>query len=218
VQHRFINLTFHGIGAPGRSLEPGERKVWVSLERFTTVLDAVMGRDDVHITFDDGNRSDLELALPALRDRRLTATFFVIADRLSTPRFLDVADVKTLAAEGMTIGSHGMRHLRWRDLGDAELREELLDSRRLLEDVVGGPVVTAACPFGSYGARSLRALRHAGYARVFTSDRGPTDPHAWLQPRTTITEDDPLAPILSSEMSPYAALRRRAKLTVKRWR
>jgi hypothetical protein len=41
--------------------------VWVSRERLDAVLDSVAGRDDVRITFDDGNASDVVHALPALR-------------------------------------------------------------------------------------------------------------------------------------------------------
>jgi peptidoglycan/xylan/chitin deacetylase (PgdA/CDA1 family) len=217
-KQRFINLTFHGIGVPGRSLQDGEDNVWVSEARFTSVLDAVAGRDDVRITFDDGNISDLELALPALRERGLTATFFVIADRLDAPGFLAPRDLHTLMDAGMTIGCHGMRHRHWRTLDADGLREELVDARRLLESAAGTSVTVAACPFGSYGRQSLRALERAGYARVYTSDRGPTSAGEWLQPRTTITEHGALEPILHPELSSYGALRRRLKLTAKRWR
>jgi peptidoglycan/xylan/chitin deacetylase (PgdA/CDA1 family) len=218
VQQRFINLTFHGIGVPRRSLHEGEDTVWVSAGRFASVLDAVVGRDDVRITFDDGNVSDFELALPALRERGLTATFFVIAERLDVPEFLAPADLRTLADEGMTIGCHGMRHRHWRTLDHAGLREELIDAKRALESAVGRPVTAAACPFGSYGRHSLRALQLAGYSRVYTSDRGFARDGQWLQARTTITEHDPLEPILVPESSSYAAVRRRVKLAAKRWR
>jgi peptidoglycan/xylan/chitin deacetylase (PgdA/CDA1 family) len=217
-KQRFINLTFHGIGVPGRSLHDGEDSVWVSEARFTSVLDAVAGRDDVRITFDDGNISDLELALPALRERGLTATFFVIADRLDVPEFLAPKDLQTLIDAGMTIGCHGMRHRHWRALGEDGLQEELVDARRVLESAAGSPVTAAACPFGSYGRHSLRALERAGYTRVYTSDRGLTHAGEWLQARTTITEHGALEPILNPEPSPYGALRRRLKLTAKRWR
>jgi len=218
VQHRFINLTFHGIGVPGRSLHDGEDAVWVSEGRFTSVLDAVAGRDDVRITFDDGNISDLELALPALRERGLTATFFVIADRLDVPEFLAPKHLLALMDAGMTIGCHGMRHRPWGTLDADGLQEELVDARRMLESAVGGAVTEAACPFGSYGRHSLRALERAGYARVYTSDRGPAQPDQWLQARTTITEQGALEPILNPELSTSGALRRRLKLTAKRWR
>ena len=101
MRHRIINLTFHGIGEPERALEPGEEQFWLDSDQFQSALDSVVGRSDVRITFDDGNASDLEQALPGLRQRGLTATFFVVAGRLGDPGFLDEQDVRALAAAGM---------------------------------------------------------------------------------------------------------------------
>lgn len=218
---RLINLTFHGIGDADRAFEPGEADVWVSRERFGSLLDAVTGRDDVRITFDDGNASDLRVALPALRDRGLHATFFVVASRLRTPGFLDAAGVRALADADMAIGCHGMRHRPWRDLDDAALREELSDARRRLEDIVQRPVDAAGCPFGSYDRRVLGHLRRYGYERVYTSDRGTARANAWLQPRTSLGPADDagvVRHIAATDARGPAALRRRARLAVKRWR
>ena len=157
-----INLTFHGLGDIDRDLDPGEADVWVSRERYLSLLDAVQDRDDVRITFDDGNLSDLEIGLPALRARGLSATFFVVAGRLGTPGFLDADGVRELQAAGMTIGCHGMRHRPWRRLAGHDLHEELVEAKRKLEDVVERPVTEAACPFGSYDRRVLRSLAPRG--------------------------------------------------------
>jgi peptidoglycan/xylan/chitin deacetylase (PgdA/CDA1 family) len=215
VQNRLINLTFHGIGPVERALDPGEDRVWVTASRFTAALDAVAGRPDVRITFDDGNASDVTHALPALSERGLTATFFVVAARLGEPHFLSADDVRTLVAAGMTIGSHGLHHRPWRECDDADLEQELTHSRRVLEAVTQTTVDEAACPLGSYDRRVLHALQRAGYERVYTSDRGPARAGDWLQPRTSITPDDPLAPILKTSTP---TVRRRAELAVKRWR
>ena len=221
MRARCINLTFHGVGEPERALEPGEAGVWMSRRRFAAVLDAVAGRDDVRVTFDDGNASDLEHALPALADRGLRATFFVVAGRLGARGFLDAAGVRTLADAGMAIGCHGMRHRPWRALDDDALREELLDARRALEDVVQRPVVAAGCPFGSYDRRVLGALRRYGYERVYTSDRGTARTSAWLQARNSIGPSSGaglLDAIAAADGHAPPALMRRAKLAVKRWR
>jgi peptidoglycan/xylan/chitin deacetylase (PgdA/CDA1 family) len=218
---RAINLTFHGVGEPPRRLDPGEANVWVSHDRLLSILDSVEDRTDVRISFDDGNASDVKYALPALRERGLKATFFVVAGRLGAPCFLDAAGVEELAAAGMTIGSHGMRHRAWRGLDDAALREELVDSKALLESVVGKPVTQAACPFGSYDRRVLRRLRGSGYDHVYTSDRGTTRSREFLQARNSVgPNDEPtvLERIAALESSPRRALTRRAKLAVKRWR
>jgi peptidoglycan/xylan/chitin deacetylase (PgdA/CDA1 family) len=218
--HKIINLTFHGIGEPPRRLEPGEEQIWLDPEQFEAILDSAVGQSQVRITFDDGNHSDLDHALPALCRRRLNATFFVVAGRLGAPGFLDESAVRALVAAGMDVGSHGMHHRPWRQLDDHELREELWDAKRLLEGVVGRPVTQAACPFGSYDCRVLRALRRHAYRRAYTSDRGTARAGNWIQARNTVRPTDAtgmIERILSERVSPYAAVRRRLKLAGMRW-
>ncbi len=218
---RCINLTFHGVGPAARQLDPGEDQVWIESDTFAAVLDSVADRDDVQISFDDGNASDLEYALPALTERGLRATFYVVAGRLGEPGFLDKAGVRALTSAGMEIGCHGMRHRPWRRLPDDQLREELVSARSTLEEIVETPIRRAACPFGSYDRRVLRSLRSYGYAHVYTSDRGAASPDAWLQARNTIQRDEQVPVverILVSERWPHQALYRRGKRFVKRWR
>lgn len=221
TQPRSVNLTFHGIGKPVRPLVPGEAEVWLTRRQFEAALDSISGRHDVVITFDDSNESDLEYALPALCRRGLRATFFVVAGTLGVPGYLDKHGVRTLASEGMGIGCHGMRHRPWRGLDGQELREELVDARRLLEQVVERPVTEAACPFGSYDRRVLRSLRRCGYQRIYTSDPGTARSDDWLQARNTVRAGD--APglverVLSLDGAPHDRWRQRLKLAVKRWR
>ena len=220
VPGRAINLTFHGIGDVERHLDPGERSVWVSRESFLAVLDSVAGREDVRITFDDGNASDLAHALPALRARGLSATFFVVAGRMGTPGFLDAAGVRALAAAGMDIGSHGMRHRPWRRLDERALHEELVEAKRLLERVVERPVTEAACPFGAYDRRTLRTLRRSGYRAVYTSDRGTARPGGWMQARNSVRQGDggDLLERIAASERPARALPRRARQLAKRLR
>jgi peptidoglycan/xylan/chitin deacetylase (PgdA/CDA1 family) len=216
VQKRSINLTFHGIGEPQRPLDAGEADVWVTRAAFLELLDSVAGRDDVRITFDDGNASDVEHALPALRERGLRGTFFVVAGRLGEPEFLSADDVRELAAAGMQVGCHGMRHRPWRGLDEQALGEELVQAKAVLEKLVERPVTEAACPFGSYDRHVLKTLRRAGYGHVFTSDRGTADPAGFVQARNSVGPGDP--PDLLEQIPALDGLPRRAKLVVKRWR
>jgi peptidoglycan/xylan/chitin deacetylase (PgdA/CDA1 family) len=214
-------LTFHGLGVPPRALGPGEQRVWVDAGRFEAILDRLTGRQDVLVTFDDGNRSDAEIALPALARRGLRGAFFPTAQGLEQPGFLGPGELRELAAAGMTVGSHGFAHRPWRGLPPAALHEELVVARERLEDAAGVRIDQVACPFGAYDRRSLGALREAGYARVYTSDGGPADPAAWLRPRTTVCAgDDPdeVARLWREPEAVSRALLRRAKLAIKRWR
>jgi len=216
-----INLTFHGVGPQTRAIDPAEGRFWLSSETFTTVLDTVAAHRHVTLTFDDGNASDLHVALPALRERGLFATFFVVAGRLGAPGFLATDDVRALADEGMTIGNHGMHHRSWRKLGSDELDEELGSARRLLENVVRQPVTRVAIPYGAYDRWVLQALHRHRYERAFTSDRGPARSDRWLQSRNSLSQQDgpaELHRILWPEAPFGAEAVRRTTLLVKRWR
>ena len=214
-----INLCFHGIGEPERELEPDEEQFWISSKRFDELLDAAEGMPSVNITFDDGNASDAAIALPALVARGLTAAFFVIAGRMGQPGSLRAADVRTLADAGMTIGSHGMRHVPWRFLDEPSLRDELDGAVPLIAEAAGREVDQASCPFGAYDRRVLRALRERGFSRVYTVDRRPAAPNAWLQGRFVIRSTDTADSIRRFGQDPFPrSLVLAAKSAAKRWR
>jgi peptidoglycan/xylan/chitin deacetylase (PgdA/CDA1 family) len=215
---RVVNFTFHGVGVPGRAIPREEVPAWITIESFHAILDAVGGKADVTLSFDDGNASDVQVALPALVSRGLRAAFFVLAGRLREPGSLGAADLRTLRGAGMTVGLHGEAHVPWRKLSDQQLGVELVDARRRIEDALGEPVSWAACPFGSYGRRVLARLREEGFERVFTSDRGPARADAWLQPRNTITNCDTADDAIRIWRSPGNGIVRRLKMALKRIR
>jgi peptidoglycan/xylan/chitin deacetylase (PgdA/CDA1 family) len=207
-----INVCFHGIGEPGRELEPGEDAYWVDTDSFRAILDEVATWPAVRLSFDDGNASDLAYALPALAERSLVADFFVLAGRLRTPGSLDGAGVRQLRAAGMRIGTHGMAHRSWRGLDQVTQRDEFVVARERLADTIGEPVDTAACPLGQYDRRVLGTLRRLGYTRVFTSDRRRARPGAWLQPRYSVRRDDTPGSLRASVLA-RPDLRRQARAT-----
>lgn len=183
-------LNFHLVGKPKRKLAAGEGDVAVSLQQFVEILDMVSGRGDVRLTFDDGNESDVTEALPELGRRGLRAEFFVCPGRFRSAGFLDADGVRELHRAGMAIGSHGMDHVPWRRLEPSALSREIVQAKQVLEETVRAPVETAACPFGAYDRRALRALRAAGFARVYTSDRGWATSKDWLVSRNTVCRWD----------------------------
>lgn len=214
-------VTFHGVGVPARPLDGGESDVWLRRDEFTRMLDVVTERPGVRVTIDDGNASDIDIVLPELLRRGLVGWFFIPAGRLGARGFLDAARVRDLVAAGMVVGSHGMHHRAWAGLPDTDLREEILASRRLLEDAAARLVDEAACPFGAYDRRSLALLGAAGFAHVYTSDRGPARPDRWLLPRNTIrttdTADDVVRAI-TRRPGELGSLVCAARRFVKRWR
>lgn len=153
------------------------------------------GRDrHVVITFDDGDVSNVDVALPLLRERGFHAEFYVTSDFIGQPGMLSADGVRELAAHGMGIGSHGRTHLFLQDLDTAALYAELDDSRCRLQAICGYPIDSLALPGGRGGERELHAAHRMGYRHLLGSVPGPnrlrrTD--AWLQ-RVPVTRDQSL--------------------------
>jgi peptidoglycan/xylan/chitin deacetylase (PgdA/CDA1 family) len=201
-----INICFHGIGSPQRSLERDEDRYWISKDLYSRVLMEVAEREDVAISFDDSNASDVEIGLDGLLQHKLTATFFVLAGRLGHDGSLRARDLEDLRQQGMRIGTHGMDHVPWRSLTPAQQHRELVEARQEISDAAGATVIEAALPHGRYDRRILSALRCVGYQHVFSSDRRRTDRDAWLQPRFSIHADDTIESIRSRILAPASCI------------
>lgn len=216
-----LNLVFHGIGTPGRQLRPGEDRKWLSLDAYRSILDELVTWPSVRLSFDDGHASDLEHAVPELEQRGMSATFFVLAGRLSEPGSLSADGVGELARRGMTIGSHGMDHRSWRRMDERTRGRELVEARALIAQAAGQPVDQAALPWGEYDRSALTSLRELGYAAVYTKERQRARPGAWLQPRFPVRLMDNPATLRAEVLGPQA-LHSRIDSTVRgflhRWR
>ncbi|NUR57486.1 MAG: polysaccharide deacetylase family protein [Catenulispora sp.] len=216
------NISFHGIGVPeGPEREPGEHRYWVTEEAFLDVLDECARHPQVRLSFDDGNASDVAIALPALVERGLTADFFPIADRIGDADSVDDAGLRALIEAGMTVGTHGAGHRPWTSALATHREAELRCARERIAEATGRPVDTAACPFGAYDRHVLKALRASGYRTVFTSDARPAQEGAWLQPRYSVEAGDTAESVRTRMLTPRSVSNRmvdRGVLLVKAWR
>jgi peptidoglycan/xylan/chitin deacetylase (PgdA/CDA1 family) len=133
------------------------------------------GRGDrlVGLTFDDGYADFARYAVPILEAYGFTATAYVVADLLGQdngwdaegPRkeLLTVEEVTELAAAGWEIGSHGLGHQALPGLPADVLAMQTRESRRMLEEVVDGPVTGFCYPYGAVDLPAALAVRDAGY-------------------------------------------------------
>lgn len=141
----------------------------------------------VALTFDDGYASVLEQAWPELRRRGLPATMFAVSGYLddvrrfpwdhgagadADTRVAGAAEVVAAAAEGLDIGSHTVTHRWLPHLDRAERREELVRSRKELEDLLGRAVTSFAYPMGGWNADVRDDVEEAGYRLGITVERG----------------------------------------------
>jgi len=198
-------LMYHSIGGADRlAVRPeafAEQMAYLKDEGFTPLAFGDRGSPayrPVVITFDDGYADFHEHALPVLERLGFPATLFVTTGWLHDAgphaagappgRMLTWRQIEEIAASGIEIGAHGHSHAQLDQLGPVALREELIRSRRLLQDRLGSGIETMAYPYGYSSARVRREVRAAGYgaacAVANTVMTGGHDPYA--VPRLTV--------------------------------
>ena len=148
----------------------------------------------VLITFDDGDVSNIEVALPLLLERGMVAEFFITSDFIGQPGMLSSQDVRSLSDAGMGIGAHGKSHRFLEDLDQADMEKELEDSRLRLSSITHCDIEALALPGGRGGERERVAALQQGYRYLFGSMPGTnrhTGEESWWQ-RIAITRNTSL--------------------------
>jgi peptidoglycan/xylan/chitin deacetylase (PgdA/CDA1 family) len=118
----------------------------------------------VIISFDDGWVTQYENALPFLSQYHFPATFFVVTDYIGHRGFFSWAQLQTLLADGMKIGSHSRSHPRLTKIADpALLWDQIYNSKVVLESQLEVPVAEFAYPYGLYNTSATEMVKAAGY-------------------------------------------------------
>lgn len=116
------------------------------------------------LSFDDGWKNQVKYALPLLKAHQYTATFFVFTNAIGNRGFMTWDDLHTLLGAGMTIASHSLSHPYLTHLTDpVALENEIVASKRILEEGLGITVNEFAYPFGQYNQEIIELVKKAGY-------------------------------------------------------
>lgn len=101
----------------------------------------------VILNFDDGRESQFVHAKPILDKFGFKATFYIVCNYVENkPGFMDWKEIKELYDEGNDIGSHSMNHANLSKLSKKEVKFEVGQSKKCLEDH-GIKVTSFAFPF-----------------------------------------------------------------------
>lgn len=137
------------------------------------------------ITFDDGYRSLLELALPWLERFGYPAVLFMptsfvggtnVFDSEPEERLCDWDDLRELMRRGVAVQSHGTSHRPFSELAPSERALELERSKAVLEAELGQAVELFAYPYGDDAglrAELREAFVRTGYRAAFGYGGGP---------------------------------------------
>ncbi len=127
----------------------------------------------VMITFDDGYRSNRNIAFPLMREHGLTATVFIVSGLVGgTNRWdpgdmqeplLDLHDLRELQTEGIEFQSHTRTHPRLTEIPPRQALLELTESRDELAQMLGAPVEVVAYPWARHDPSVEKLAEDAGY-------------------------------------------------------
>ncbi|MBX5443869.1 polysaccharide deacetylase family protein [Sphaerobacter sp.] len=176
-----------------------EQMAWLAQEGYTPItlgeLADVRARrralppKPIVLTFDDGYRDFYTTAFPVLRQYGFKATLFVITGVVGQEPYVTWDMIAEIDRSGLVeIGSHTVSHNQLPSLGEAQVRAEAVDSKQVLEAHLGHPVRAFCYPVGRVDARSVAAVRDAGYEIAVTTQggRATAEQDSLLLPRVRI--------------------------------
>lgn len=143
----------------------------ISLPALTKALQdkTPLPEHSVVLTFDDGDKDQVTNALPILKQFGYTATFYIITGHLHDAPYMDEADVRLLHDSGMTVASHTVTHPNLARMAGTHLREELSQSKQVLESIVHTPVTDIAYPGGAFSSMVEEEAKKVGYVSATTT-------------------------------------------------
>ncbi len=128
------------------------------------------------ITIDDGYASAYEVARPILKKFGYPWTYFIYTKYVSTGgKSITWEQLAELRDEGIEIGCHTLSHISLRtprgntpELQEQWLRDEIIGSKKLIEQKLGIECATFAYPEGKYNSHIRDIVKEAGYFAAFT--------------------------------------------------
>ncbi len=102
----------------------------------------------VILTFDDGYADNYTNLYPILEEYNVKATIFIVRDFVDTPGYLTSEQIQDMPL--VSFQSHTATHRLLPELSEADIREELAESKAFIEHLTGKAVYALCYPVGKF--------------------------------------------------------------------
>jgi peptidoglycan/xylan/chitin deacetylase (PgdA/CDA1 family) len=128
-------------------------------------------RKSVVITFDDGYEDNYTNAFPVLKKYGYPAIIFLPTDLIGQKGHMTWEQVAEMSRYGIAFGSHGRRHEYLPDLTVEQQRDEIFESKRILQERLRQTVDYFAYPIGGFNDTIKKMVQEAGYKAAASTNR-----------------------------------------------
>jgi peptidoglycan/xylan/chitin deacetylase (PgdA/CDA1 family) len=161
----------------------------------------------VVLTFDDGCQNFADFAWPVLKSYGFAASVYVVSalvgkpsewfarDGREAPPIMTAETLRALHREGVNFGPHTLSHPRLSGLPREQMRHEIVESKRQMEEILGEPMQDFCYPYGDYDDAVVKTVREAGFRAALSCIRGsarPGEEDPMQLPRKAISYGDSL--------------------------
>lgn len=148
---------------------------FVDISEALRIIDGKSTDKFATVTFDDCFDSVYTNAYPFLKRFKIPFTCFITTSFIGKPGYLNKYQIKELDNDPLcTIGAHTVSHPMLCRVKNS--REEIRESKEILEKLLGHPVHYFAYPFGqpsSVSSKTIRLAREAGFDAAFGTIPAP---------------------------------------------
>ena len=174
-------FTYHSISSNFHvglnSVHPNRFKEHV--EFIANINNSTVENNHIKIAFDDGYESVYTNAFPIMEEYGLKGIVFPITGYIgkrnnwdvtfgiNKAMHLNIDQILSLSGNGWEIGSHSHLHRSFKWMSNDEIKNDVVTSKRIIENITGKEVTSFCLPFGDYTRKAIEIIEEAGFINLF---------------------------------------------------
>jgi len=144
--------------------------------QFLTMSELISGDYDssprVALTFDDGFQDNYTDMLPILKEFNAKATIYLCPDIPDIDKLTQEQIVEMQASGLVEFGAHTMTHINLSRVSDNDANDEIIESKKQLEQLTGVPCCSFSYPYGRLNERSAELVQQTGFTNAVVVKKG----------------------------------------------